>query len=126
MARGGLLVARGDAAEPLEPVVQPPDPVPRPARLAVGRGRLLAGRVRGDDRQDAPDQQPLPDPVGVVARVADRIRRRAPGAMSSTKASNARASRVRPGVGTIASGRPSPSRRGCGLVDKPPRERPSA
>lgn len=75
VARGGLVVAGGDGAELLELVVQPLDPVPQPVELAVERERLLADRMGRDHRQHAVEQQVLPDPVGVVAGVADQAAR---------------------------------------------------
>jgi hypothetical protein len=74
IALGGLVVAGGDGAELLKPVHQPLHPVAEPVQLAVERGRPLADRVRRDDRQDASQQQLLPNAVGIVARVAERGR----------------------------------------------------
>jgi DNA-directed RNA polymerase sigma subunit (sigma70/sigma32) len=72
---GRLVVARGDGPELLEPVHQPLDAVAEAVKLAVERRRLLADRVRRDHRQDAAHQQLLPDPVGVVAHVAEQAAR---------------------------------------------------
>ena len=75
VACGGLVVAGGDGAELLQLVVQPLDPIPQAVQLAVERQRRRAGRVGRDHRQDAADQQVLPDPVGIVAHVADQAAR---------------------------------------------------
>jgi hypothetical protein len=74
-ALGRLVVARRHRPELLELVDQPFDPVPQPVQLAVERGGLLAHRVGRDHRQDAAHQQLLPDPVRVVAHVADQAAR---------------------------------------------------
>src|SRR3954469_11916493 len=75
IACGGLVVAGGDGAELLQLVVQPLDPIPQAVELAVERQRRRAGRVGRDHRQDAAEQQVLPDPVGIVAHVADQAAR---------------------------------------------------
>ena len=49
-----------------------------------------------------------------------------PAARSSTRSAKARVSCASPGVRTSASGSPRASQRRCSLVEKPPRERPSA
>jgi hypothetical protein len=71
-ALGRLVVPCGHGPELLQLVDEPLDPVAEPVQRAVERGGLLAHRVRGDDRQDPSHQQLPPDPVGVVARVADQ------------------------------------------------------
>src|SRR3954453_17719060 len=75
IACGGLVVAGGDGAELLQLVIQPLDPIPQAVELAVERQRRRAGRVGRDHRQDAAEQQVLPDPVGIVAHVADQAAR---------------------------------------------------
>jgi hypothetical protein len=125
VAGGGVLVAGGGRAPLLEPSPRVLDPAA--AGGSVVRRRGPAGRARGNDRLGAaPADRGAPEASDEWPR-SRTTRETAPGPAAASRSAGATlGSAASPGRSAKASGRPAASHTAQALVEKPPRERPSA